>query len=171
MLASAPTDDGTIPDALLEKLLPRDLLAKQRIIVHSDGYLRRETLRALGSWEDELDASLAPVEVIRSGVPRMYALKAGKIEPPSWGSVLKLSSTKAFVQASESSLQPLYLRCEAPLAIEEAIHSVLLFTLLHYGALKLPKLPVTVHNADPIENGIVRGVMPSAIETMIPFWL
>ncbi len=171
VLASCPTDDGNVPDALLDKLLPRDLLAKQRIIVHGDGTLRREALRALGSWEDELDATLYPVEVIRSGVPRMYALNAGKIEPPSWGNVLKLSSTEAFVQTSQSSLQPLHLRCEAPLAIEDAIQSVLLFTLLHYGALKPPKLPVTVHNADPIENGIVRGVMPATVETMLPFWL
>ncbi len=171
VLASAPSEDGSIPDALLEKLLPRDLLAKQQIIVHGDGYLRREALRALGSWEDELGASLAPVEVIRSGVPRMYALCGGKIEPPAWGSVLKLSSTEAFVQASTASLQPLHLRCEAPFAIEDAVQSVLLFSLLHYGSLKTPKLPVTVHNADPIENGVVRGVMPTAIETMLPFWL
>ncbi len=171
VLASVPSADGGIPDALLEQLLPRDLLARQRIIVHSDGYLRREALRALGSWEDELAASLAPVEVLRAGVPRMYALCGGKIEPPAWGSVLKLSDTEAFVQSSASSLQPLHLRCDAPLTIEDAIQSVLVFTLLHYGTLRPPKLPVTIHNADSIENGVARGVMPTAIETILPFWL
>ena len=68
-------------------------------------------------------------------------------------------------------MQPLHIRCEPPLTIEEAAHSVLLFTLFHYGALKPPKLPVTVHNADPVEAGILRGIMPSEIESSIPFWL
>ncbi len=174
VLASAPLaapSDGGIPEALLEKLLPRDLLREKRIIIHANGRLRRDTLRALGSWEDALDAALYPVEVIRSGVPRMYALSGGKIEPPSWGSVLKLSRSEAFVQSSDTTVQPLHVRCEQPLTIEEATHSVLLFTLLNYGAVKPTKLPATVHNADPIENGIVRGVMPAEIETNLAFWL
>ena len=45
---------------------------------------------------------------------------------------------------------------------------MLIFTLFHYGALKAPKLPVTIHNAEAIETGILRGVMPTEIEDRRP---
>lgn len=170
VIAGAPLDDG-IPDALLGRLLPRDLLHKQRVVIHSDGRLKRDAQRALGSWEDEIDATFLPVEVIRAGVPRIYALNAGKIEPPRWGSILRLSETEAFVQSSDASMQPLHIHAEEPLSIDQAAHSVLMFTLLHYGTLKMPKLPVTVHNTDPIEAGILRGVLAGEHMTEIPFWL
>jgi len=170
VIASAPVNDD-IPESLLAKLFPRDLLQKKRILLHSDGKLKRDAQRALGSWEDELNSTFLPVEVIRAGVPRMYAFSAGKIDPPRWGSIFRLSENEAFLQSSEATIQPLQIRCEPPLTIEEATHSVLLFTVFHYGALKLPKLPVTIHNAESIETGILRGVMPSELETPIPFWL
>ncbi|MEP7294302.1 MAG: hypothetical protein ABI835_21110, partial [Chloroflexota bacterium] len=170
VIAGAPLEDG-IPDALLARLLPRDLLHKQRVVIHSDGRLKRDAQRALGSWEDELNATFYPVEVIRAGVPRMYALNAGKIEPPRWGSILRLSETEAFVQTSDTSVQPLHIHAEPALSIDQAAHSVLMFTLFHYGTLKMPKLPVTVHNADPIETGILRGVLPTELVTDVPFWL
>ncbi len=167
VIASAPPDDG-IP---LARLLPRDLLHQQRIVVHCDGKLHRDTQRALGSWEDELNATLYPVEIVRAGVPRMYAFNAGKIDPPHWGSMFRLSENEAFVQSSDSTVQPLQVRSEPPLKIEQAVHSVLLFTRLHYGAIKTPKLPVTLHNGDALETGILRGVLPDALETDVPFWL
>lgn len=170
VIAGAPISDG-IPDELLTRLFPRDLLHKQRILIHSDGRLKRDAQRALGSWEDELNATFLPVEVIRAGVPRMYAINAGKIEPPRWGGSLRLNETEAFVQTSDMSVQPLHIHAEAPLTIEQATHSVLMFTLFHYGTLKAPKLPVTVHNADFIETGILRGVFPTEVETDVPFWL
>ena len=170
IIASAPVTDG-IPDGLLTRLFPRDLLQKKRILIHSDGKLRRDAQRALGSWEDELNSTFLPVEVIRAGVPRMYAFNAGKIDPPHWGSVFRLSDNEAFLQSSDTTIQPLHIRSEPPLSIEEATHSVLLFTLFHYGTLKSPKLPVTIHNSESIETGILRGVMPTELETPIPFWL
>ena len=170
VIASAPVGDD-IPDSLLARLFPRDLLQKKRILVHSDGKLKRDAQRALGSCEDELNSTFLPVEVIRSGVPRMYAISAGKIDPPKWGSIFRLSDNEAFLQSSEATIQPLHIRCEAPLTIEQATHSVLLFTVFHYGALRLPKLPVTIHNTETIETGILRGVIPAELDTTIPFWL
>lgn len=168
VLAGAPAAES---EALLARLLPHDLLHDQRVVVHSDGRLKRDALRALGSREDELNATLYPVEVIRAGVPRIYAFSAGKIDPPRWGSVFRLNAAESFVQSSDATIQPLHIRCEPPLSIEAATHSVLMFTLLHYGALKAPKLPITVHNADALESGILRGLLPGAQESIIPFWL
>lgn len=170
IIAGAPVNDG-IPDELLARLFPRDLLQNKRILIHSDGRLKRDAQRALGSWEDELNATFLPVEVIRAGVPRMYAINGGKIEPPRWGGQLRLGENDAFVQTSDISVQPLHVHAEEPLTIEQATHSLLMFTLFHYGSIKAPKLPVTVHNADFIETGILRGVFPTEVETDIPFWL
>jgi argonaute-like protein implicated in RNA metabolism and viral defense len=169
IVAGAPVSDG-IPDALLSRLFPRDLLHKQRIVIHSDGKLRRDFMRALGSCEDDLDTTLQTVEVIRAGVPRMYAL-GKQIEVPHWGSIFRLSDTEAFIQTTEATTQPLHIRTEAPFNIEDATHSVLMFSLFHYGALKQPKLPVTVHNSESIETGILRGVIPGEFQTNTPFWL
>lgn len=168
IIAGAPLEES---EALMAKLLPHGLLHDQRVVIHSDGKLRRDALRALGSVEDELNATFYPVEVIRAGVPRIYSFSAGKIDPPRWGSVFRLSETESFVQTSDATIQPLHVRCEPPLSIEAATHSVLMFTLLHYGALKAPKLPVSIHNADALENGILRGLMPGELDTDIPFWL
>lgn len=170
VVSGAPAEHG-IPDELMARLFPRELLHKQRVVVHSDGRLRRDAQRALGSIEDELDATFLPVEILRAGVPRVYALSSGKIDPPRWGSVFRLSDTEAFVQTTDATIQPLHVRAEAPFTIDQAVHSVLLFTLFHYGAFKQPKLPVTIHNADPVEHGILRGVMPPETETTVPFWL
>jgi len=141
----------------LARLLPRDLLHDLPCRHSQRRQAQRDALRALGSREDELNATFYPVEVIRAGVPRIYAFSAGKIDPPHWGSVFRLSETESFVQSSDTTIQPLHIRSEPQLSIEAATHSVLMFTLLHYGALKVPKLPITVHNADALENAFSRA--------------
>ncbi|MCZ2096627.1 MAG: hypothetical protein LC121_10240, partial [Anaerolineae bacterium] len=143
VVSGAPVEGG-IPDELMARLFPRDLLHKQRVVIHSDGRLRRDAQRALGSIEDELDATFLPVEILRAGVPRVYALNAGKIDPPRWGSIFRLSDTEAFVQTTDATIQPLHIRAETPFTIDHAVHSVLLFTLFHYGAFRQPKLPITI---------------------------
>jgi hypothetical protein len=46
-----------------------------------------------------------------------------------------------------------------------------MFTLLHYGALKTPKMPVTVHHAEHIRTSVKRGVIPEMLAGDVPFWL
>lgn len=160
-----------IPNGLLTKLLPAKHLKRQRALLHIDGKLPRDAGQALGSWEDELDATFSTVEIIRSGVPRLYALQAGKIEPPPWGSQFRLNENEAFVQSSDASVQPLHIRAEPPLKIEQAVESVLAFTILHYGAVRSAKLPVTIHQTESIEAGIARGIFPLARDEDAPYWL
>ncbi|HLU08417.1 MAG TPA: hypothetical protein VK003_02030, partial [Oceanobacillus sp.] len=176
VIAESPVQEGDgIPEKMLEKLLPLDLLKRKRVVLHYDGKMRRDVLRSIGGWEDELGATFLPVEIIQRGTPRLYAFNKGRIEQPPWGTTFKLNQTEAFVLTSsapgDATPQPLHIRTEPPLSIDEAIHSTLIFILFHYGALKRPKLPVTVHHADIIENGALRGVLPSDIEGDVPFWL
>lgn len=173
-IATEPVREGEgIPDALLARLFPQAMFGGKRVVLHLDGKQRREVLRALGAWEGEIDAQFFPVEVIRSGVPRVYALNGGKIEAPSWGSAFRLSDTEAFVltTSGDAAIQPIHLRTDPSFPIEQAIHSVLAFTLLHYGVIKPSKLPVTLYGADAIETGLRRGVLDGDQTVNTPFWL
>jgi hypothetical protein len=180
IIAQAPyPEDSAIPDSLLARLLPPPFVQGKRVIMHYNGLMDRDFLRAVGGWEAEVDATFYPVEIMRQGVPRLYALQAGRIESAPRGTIFRLSATEAFLLASSSPFdatpQPLHLRADPALTIETAVRSVLDFSLLHYGALKPPKLPVTTHNADFIADGIQRGLLlrdgAHEFETALPFWL
>ncbi len=166
---------ASLPDTFWEQLLPRNLLAHKRVIVHYDGRLRRELLRVLGGWEDEIEATFHPVEVIQKGVPRLYAFHKGAIEPALQGTAFRLNDTEAFVMTSVPDIQvasmPLHVRTEPPLTIDQAVHSVMVMSLLHYGALKRPRLPVTLHHGEIVIAGLERGVMPADASYETPFWL
>lgn len=173
---SAPLAKGEgVPQALLNALLPADLFNGARLIIHSAGPFRRDELRALDAWGETIGAQLYPVEVMQRGAPRLYALEAGKIGAPPQGTVFRLNDWEAFVITSsapdEATPQPLHVRTAGDLSIDDALHSVMMFTLLHYGALQTPKLPVTVHNADYIRATIQRGLLNGAAERDVPFWL
>jgi len=43
-------------------------------------------------------------------------------------------------------------------------------TLLHWGSIKPPRLPVTTHYADKIGQFLLEGII-SDLEGYIPFWL
>ena len=176
IITQAPVLEGEgIPDTMLEQLFPHELLQKKRVVLHFDGILRRDVLRAVGGWEDELGANIYPVDIVQRGVPRLYAFNRGKVEQPAWGTTFKLNQREAFILTSsapgDATPQPLHIRTELPLSIEDAVHSAMVFTLFHYGALKRPKLPVTVHHAEIIQTGAQRGVLPQHQEGDIPFWL
>jgi hypothetical protein len=176
VITEAPVHEGEgIPDAMLQQLFPPDLLKRKRIVLHFDGWLRRDVLRAIGGWEDELGATFLPVEIVQRAVPRLYAFNRGKIEQPPSGATFRLNEREAIILTSsapgDATPQPLHIRTELPLSIDDAIHSVQIFTLFHYGTLKRPKLPVTIHHSDIIETGALRSVLPQHVEGDVPFWL
>jgi argonaute-like protein implicated in RNA metabolism and viral defense len=43
-------------------------------------------------------------------------------------------------------------------SIDDVLETTLRLTLLHYGSLKFPKLPVMLHGADRIAGLLLRGV-------------
>ena len=67
--------------------------------------------------------------------------------------------------------QPIRVRTHPPFTLEHALHSVLSLTLLHYGSLRPPRLPVTTHYADKISSMAVKGLKPETLDGAIPFWL
>ena len=91
------------------------------------------------------------------------------------GSIMKLSDTEALLITSASSgkgtPQPLRIRTHGVLSLQQALHSVLSLTLLHYGSELPPRLPVTTFYADKISTMASRGLRPNSNDGHIPYWL
>lgn len=168
----------SIPLSLIQAILPADILQNSGIILHHAGELSKDLLRLIGKWTKSIHASLAPIEIHRYAVPRLYHFdKAAKsIGAPAWGSLFKLSDSEAFVVASspsaDSTPQPLRVRVIAHvLPVEQAIYSVLVWTLLHYGTQGMNKFPVTIHAHEDMASWTARGSLPKQTTGDVPFWL
>lgn len=128
-------------------------------------------------WGDQIGTTFYFVEVIKSGAPRLYARENEKTVKAPKGSILKRSETEALLVSSEfptgfkATPQPIQVRTHPPFPLEHALHSVLSLTLLHYGSIRLPRLPVTIHYADKICSMAAKGLKPDTRDGAIPFWL
>jgi hypothetical protein len=119
------------------------------------------------------------VEIHRFGAPRLYGLDRGVCQP-SWGSAFKFNEQEALLVSGVPSVditpQPVRIKTRAfagnaPFPIEEALRSVLVWSLLAYGAKTPPKLPVTVVNVDQLAYWLRRGNTFTMLEGRVPFWL
>ncbi len=179
----------TIPDQVLQALFPRSLFAGKRVLVHRDGWFRGNERQVLKAWAQRIGAELFLVEIIKSGNPRFYRWESGlgkqsaspgtlpqEMYQPLKGSAFRLNDQEAFLISSlppiaKSTPAPLLIRAEPPLKIEDALHSVLTLTLLHYGSLRAPRLPVTTHYSDKIAYLLLQGICPPTTEGMLPYWI
>lgn len=166
-----------VPASLLERLFPSDLFGESRTIIHHDGLLQAGVLALIVRRAVALKARLYPVEIMRPNAPYLYAIEQGKVSRPPWGSVFRMNDQEALVMASMADTdaipQPLHLRLppRAGLAIEQAAYSVLAWTMLHYGSMGHPRLPVTIQHSDDIAYWFARGMLPEQLEGDIPFWI
>jgi len=172
----APLEGETIPENVLQGLFPLDACKGKRIVVHRDGFFRGDEKEALKRRSREIGAEFRLVEIIKTGTPRVYASASGKVGQPPKGSAFRLSDTEAFLVSSlppfkDATPQPLRIRAEPPFTIEEALNSVLSLTVLHYGSVRSPRLPVTIHYSDRIAYLALQGIKPKNLEGNIPFWL
>lgn len=172
----APLEGETIPDQVLQGLFPRKLFQGKRILIHRDGIFRGNEKQALKAWAQQIGAEIMLVEILKTGTPRLYGITQRIMEAPVKGFAFKLSDYEAFVVSTpppfkEATPAPLHLRTEPPLRIEEALHSVLSLTLLHYGSLRPPRLPISLHYSDEIAGLILEGIKPKDPEGTLPFWL
>jgi hypothetical protein len=145
----AHLEGETVPEAVLQALFPTAECQGKRIVVHRDGYFRGGEKRALQAWGEAIGADFLLVEVIKSGSPRLYSWN-GLVKAPAFGTAFRISDHEALVVSNPpphrvGTPQPLRIRSTSPFPIEQAIHSVLSLSLLHYGSLRAPRLPVTLH--------------------------
>lgn len=176
VIYDAPLEGETLPPNVIQGLFPLDTFKGKRVVVHRDGFFRGEEKDTLKRWAVEIGAQFHLVEVIKTGTPRIYSWNNGKAEQPPKGSAFKLSDSEAFLVSSlppfkDATPQPLRIRTEAPFPIEQALNSVLSLTVLHYGSVRSPRLPVTIHYSDRIAYLALKGIKPKSLEGIIPFWL
>lgn len=176
VIHDAPLEGETIPDKVLQALFPSSEFSRKRVVIHRDGYFRGDEKRALKEWANKVGAKFLLVEVIKTGSPRLYAISSQEILRPDKGSIFKINDTEALLVSSlppfaNATPQPLHIRTEAPFTIDKAAHSILCLTLLHYGSLRPPRLPVTIHYSDRIAYLALQGIKPKNLEGEIPFWL
>ena len=176
VIHDAPLEGETIPENVLQRLFPLDEFKGKRVVVHRDGFFRGDEKAALQRWAGAIGAEFHLVEVIKTGTPRVYAVSDGRVEQPPKGSAFKLSETEAFLVSSlppfkDATPQPLRIRAEPPFTIEQALNSVLSLTVLHYGSVRSPRLPVTIHYSDRIAYLALQGIKPKNLDGNIPFWL
>ena len=171
-----PLEGETIPDGVLRGLFPRRDFQGKKVIIHRDGYFRGGEASALRRWGESVGATFHLVEVIKTGSPRLYGFIGDSATMPEKGMVLRLSPTDAFVVSSlppfqDATPNPLHIRTDGSITIEAAVDSILALTLLHYGSLRPPRLPVTIHYSDKIAYLALRGIKPKELEGSVPFWL
>ncbi|MBE7511483.1 MAG: hypothetical protein HS103_01525 [Anaerolineales bacterium] len=160
----------------LRRLLPSSEFAGKRTIIHRDGLYRGNEVANIKAWGDDIGAKFFPVEVVKSKVPRLYIEEYDRILRPQKGTAFVLNDREAFLVSSlpptkNSTPRPLHVRSMGNLSIEEALHSVLAMTHLHYGSVPMPRLPVSLHYSDAIGYLVLRGVRPKSAGGHIPFWL
>ena len=176
VIHDAPLEGETIPDGVLKSLFPpRDFQGK-RVVVHRDGYFRGGEKDALQRWGREIGATFHLTEVIKSGSPRLYGVNGGGVVLPEKGMILKMSETDCLLVSTpppfkDATPNPLHIRTDGSLPLKAAIESVLALTLMHYGSIRQPRLPVTIHYSDKIAYLALKGIKPKELEGNVPFWL
>jgi hypothetical protein len=173
-VVETPLEGETVPDKVLRSLFPLNEFQNKKVIIHRDGLFRGDEINTIKNHLTEMGSQAYLVEVIKSGAPRSYMSLRGQISAPQIGTAFILSDTEAFLVASESSTatpQPLHIRTQPPFTIGKALHSTFMLTLMHYGSVRRPKLPITVHYSDKIGYLALRGVKPAGGASTDMYWL
>jgi hypothetical protein len=165
-LTTSQLESETIPGNILDNLLG-DLKGK-KVVIHRDGGFPQDEIKALKEMEEKLKTKFYLVEVKKSGAPRIYSEKKG-----TW---IRINENEAYLlTTSRTPGTPVPIIVRLPEAyedfsIEDAVISITSMTLLHWGSIKPPRLPVTTHYADKIGQFLLEGII-SNLEGNIPFWL
>lgn len=173
-VVETPLEGETVPEKVLRSLFPLNEFQNKRVIIHRDGPFRGDEITIIEDHIAQLNGQAFFIEVIKSGSPRLYLSRNTQVQAPGIGTAFLLSDTEAFLVASESSAatpQPLQIRTREPFTIGKALHSVLMLTLMHFGSLRRPRNPITIHYSDKIGYLALRGVKPAGGVSTDMYWL
>ena len=158
-----------IPGRFLEALLPAGELKGKTVAIYRDGRFCGNEAQCLADWAAVIKAKFILIECCKSGCPRLYNLSTTKpslIQAPDRGTALKLSDREAIMVTTKVEQKigvprPIRLKIRPEghqVSIDDVLETTLKLTLLHYGSLKSPRLPVILHGADRIAGLRLRGV-------------
>ncbi|MEA5601176.1 Piwi domain-containing protein [Nostoc sp. UHCC 0252] len=173
-----------IPKQFLEALLPKKEFEGKTVLIYRDGRFCGQEVANLLEWAEAIGCKLILVECRKSSIPRLYNLVNKTIAAPEKGLALRISSTEAVLVTTEVTEKmglayPLRLTVitgNHPALIsppiEQVVETTLKLTLLYYGALKMPRLPMPVYGAHKMAKLRLRGIYPSSmLEGDRQFWL
>lgn len=179
-IEDAAIEGEEIPQRVLERLLPAAELEGKTILIYRDGQFYGKEAEYLLKRGDAIKAKLILVECRKSGVPRLYNSKQKVLQTPELGLTLRLSSREAIVVTTKVSdsvglarpLRLTVLEQGYPAEIEKVVETTLKLTLLHHGALQIPRLPMPLFSADRIAELRLKGINPtSTLMRDRQFWL
>ncbi|MDB9419489.1 Piwi domain-containing protein [Microcystis aeruginosa CS-563/04] len=173
------TEGEEIPQRMLEKFLPQAELKNQKVLIYRDGKFQGKEVDNLLARARAINAKLILVECYKTGIPRLYNLEQKQINAPSKGLAFALSKREVILITSQVSEQigvprPLRLKVHElgePVDLKQLVDTTLKLTLLHYGSLKEPRLPIPLYGADAIAYRRLQGIYPSLLEDDCQFWL
>lgn len=182
-LENAGVEGETIPPDVLRSMFPEDAYAEKRVVVHRDGPFRGNEVETLESIAQAMGSTFFLVEVRKQKAPRLYRMKNGSPVQATKGDHFVASDRRAFLVSSPppfggATARPLQIRLantalpsSDEFSITEALHSVLALTLMHYGANRLPRLPVSLHYADSVADRLQNGIRVPDDKGRLPYWL
>ncbi|MEH2231256.1 MAG: Piwi domain-containing protein [Nostoc sp.] len=173
-----------IPKQFLEGLLPKKEFEGKTVLIHRDGRFCGQEVANLLEWAEAIGCKLILVECRKSGSPRLYNFVNKTITAPEKGLALRISCTEAVLVTTQVTEEigladPLRLTVitgNHPALIsppiEQVVEITLKLTLLHHGALKMPRVPMPVYGAHKTAKLRLRGIYPSSmLEGDRQFWL
>ena len=179
-LEDALIEGEEIPRRVLEKFLPRAKLKGKTVLIYRDGRFCGEEAIHLKQWGEVINSKFILVECYKSGIPRLYNWNGQVIKAPTKGLALRMSSREVILVTTELKSEntglplPLRLRIHEaghPVSIEDLVETTLKLTLLHYGSLNPPRLPVPLYGSDIIAYRRLQGIYPGALDGDRQFWL
>lgn len=173
-----------IPKKFLEGLLPKKEFEGKTVLIYRDGRFCGQEVANLLEWAEAIGCKLILVECRKSGIPRLYNFVNKTIAAPEKGLAVRISSTEAVLVTTQVTeemglahpLRLTVITANHPALIfpriEQVIETTLKLTLLHHGALKMPRIPMPVYGAHKTAKLRLRGIYPSSmLEGDRQFWL
>ena len=179
-LEDALIEGEEIPGRVLEKFLPRAKLKEKTVLIYRDGRFCGQEATHLKEWAEVINSKFILVECYKSGISRLYNWNGQVIKAPTKGLALRLSPREVILVTTEVKSEnmglplPLRLRIHEAgylASIEDLVETTLKLTLLHYGSLNPPRLPVTLYGSDIIAYRRLQGIYPGALDGDRQFWL
>ncbi|MBD3559309.1 stem cell self-renewal protein Piwi, partial [Planktothrix sp. FACHB-1355] len=169
-----------IPANLLENCLSNPELRGKRVLIYRDGLFRGDEIEHLVNWSSTQKSKLILVECRKSGNPRLYRWnsQSKRISPPPQALGMLLPRNQLILVTTEVSekiglAKPLRLtvRPEGESAnMTSLMHATLCLTLLHYGSLRKPRLPIPLYGADLLSYLNLQGVLTHNLYGNYQFW-
>jgi hypothetical protein len=174
---------------LLEKFLPAKMMGGKRILIYLTGELSDRKVENIRAWGKAIAAELTIVEYHRDRVPNLYELSAIKdaehqwvhqISPPTMGLWYKQSDYEAILVTNHlpnitgvpSLVKLKILDTPQPtIDLERTIAATLKLTLLHHGAIDLPRDPIPIVGMEKIADRVLYGLAPTMLDRDRQWWL